>query len=311
MKYYLSPQDTEAELLAKKPRTSSDYNSRYTNVLASSKVIADTKHLLAIQQERNAALAMLDMSDDDCVTTLHFDTTSRKRINAEWSSVIIRTKDVKKFRMRPLSMTVETRDNITSMIVAALKRLSVASGADSKELWEKVSALMTDSVAKNLHIEEQIANTLSSSHIAFHLLCVSHTCEIFDKGSILVLCKVERKIGLRELLIISHMLMLKSFLSKGRSVTLAALTAFTKLAINDGHKSSLYHEFDHARQVTGYSKKFSGFKERRFAQMGYTAAAIICHLDEFNTILENPRSNNLLVQAYKLHTNNGFILVAL
>ena len=109
-------------------------------------------------------------------------------------------------------MTVETRDNITSMLVAVLKRLSVASGTDSKELWEKVSALMTDSVAKNLHIEEQIANTLGSSHIPFHLLCVSHTCEVFDKGNISVLCEVEGKIGLRELLI-SHMPMLKSFLS--------------------------------------------------------------------------------------------------
>ena len=148
------------------------------------------------------------MSDDDCVTTLHFDTTSRKRINGEWSSVIIRTKDGEKFRMRPLSMAVETRVNITSMIVAALKRLSVASGADSKELWEKVSALMTDSVAKNLHIKEQIVNTLSSSHIQFLILCVSHTCGVFDKGNISVLCEVERKIGLRELLI-SHMPMLK------------------------------------------------------------------------------------------------------
>ena len=153
MKYHLSPQDAEAEPLAKKPCTSSDYNSRYTNVLPSSKVINDTKHLLAIQQERNAASAILDISDDDRVTTLHFDTASRKRINGEWSSVIMRTKDGKKFRMCPLSMAVETRDNITFMIVAALKRLSVASGADSEDLWEKVSALMTDSVAKNLHIE--------------------------------------------------------------------------------------------------------------------------------------------------------------
>ena len=55
MKYHLSPQDTEVGPLAKKPHTLSDYNSRYTNVLPSSKVIADTKHLLAIQQERNAA----------------------------------------------------------------------------------------------------------------------------------------------------------------------------------------------------------------------------------------------------------------
>ena len=143
-------------------------------------------------------------------------------------------------------------------------------------MWEKVSALMTDSVAKNLHIEEQTANTVSSSHIPFHLLCVSHTCEVFDEGNISVLCEVERRIGLRELLI-SLMPVLKSFLSKGRSVTLAAFTAFTKLAINSGHKSSRYQEFDHVLQVTGKSKKFSGFKERRFAQMDYTAAAIIYH----------------------------------
>ena len=232
------------------------------------------------------SIAILDISDDDCMKTLHFDTTSHKRINGEWSSVIIRTKDGKKFRMLPLSMAVETRD-IISMIVAALKRLYVASRAGSKELWENVSALMAEFVAKNLHIEEQIANTLSSSHIPFHLLYVSHTCEAFDTGNISVLYEVERKIGLRELLI-SHMPVLKPFLSKGRSVTPAALTAFTKLAINHGHKSSLYQEFDHVLQVTGKSKKFSGFKEQRFAQMRYTAATIIYHLDEFNAILENP-----------------------
>ena len=48
MKYHLSPHDREAESLAKKPCTSSHYNSRYINVLPSSKVITDTKHLFAI-----------------------------------------------------------------------------------------------------------------------------------------------------------------------------------------------------------------------------------------------------------------------
>ena len=57
-----------------------DYRERYNNVLPSVKIIADKKHLLAIQQERNAALAILDASDDELATALHFDTTSRKRI---------------------------------------------------------------------------------------------------------------------------------------------------------------------------------------------------------------------------------------
>ena len=57
--------------------------------------------------------------------------------------------------------------------------MSIASGTYTVALWEKNSVLMTKSVANNSLIEEQIENTLSSSHILFHLLCVSHTCEIF------------------------------------------------------------------------------------------------------------------------------------
>ena len=121
-----------------------------------------------------------------------------------------------------------------------------------------------------------------------------------------VLCEIER----RELLI-SHIPMLRSFLSKGQSVSLAALTAFTKLAINDGHKSSLHEQFDQELQVAAKSAKFSEFKERRFGLLGYTAAAILYHMDEFKNVLQNPRSNNLLVQACNLYINRDFIIVAL
>ena len=260
--------------------------------------LADTKHLLAIQQERNAALAILDASDDELATTLHFDTTSRKRIKGEWPSIIIRMNGGKKLTMRPLNMAVKTRGNITSLLVNTLKQRSIASATNSKELWE-TSALMTDSVAKNLQIEEQNANTLMPNHIQFHLLCVSHTFEVFDK---FLLCEIERKIGLKELLI-SHIPMLRSFLFNGRGVTLAALTSFTKLAINDGHKSLLYEQFDQELQVAAKSRKFSEFKERRFGLLGYTAAAILYHMDEFKNVLQNPRSNNLLVQACNLYIN--------
>ena len=212
IKYELCPQNVGAEPVMKKSRKAFDYRERYSNVLPSAKIIADTKHLLAIQQERNAALAILDASDDELAITLHFDTASRKRIKGEWPSIIIRMNGRKKFRMRPRSMAVKTRENITSLLVNTLKRMSIASRTDSKELWEKIAALMTNSVAKNLLIEEQIANTLMSNHIPFHLICVSHTCEIFDKGNMFVLCEIERKIGLRELLI-SHIPMLRSFLS--------------------------------------------------------------------------------------------------
>ena len=84
---------------------------------------------------------------------------------------------------------------------------------------------LSRSLLKILMIEEQIAKNLMSDHIPFHLLCVSHTCEVFDKGNMFVLCKIERKIGLRELLI-SYIPVLRSFLSKDQSITFAALTRY-------------------------------------------------------------------------------------
>ena len=67
-------------------------------------------------------------------------------------------------------MAVETRENIRSLFVNSLKQLSIASGTDSKELWNKISALKSDSVVKNLVIEEQTANSLMAHHIPFNLL---------------------------------------------------------------------------------------------------------------------------------------------
>ena len=112
--------------MPKKPRTSDDYVEHYTNVLPSRKVIADTKHLLSIQQERNAALALIETSEEESMTTLHYDTTTRKRINGEWPSLILRMESGKKFRLRPLSLAVEDRQNITKLLVTMLKQMAIA-----------------------------------------------------------------------------------------------------------------------------------------------------------------------------------------
>ena len=92
-----------------------------THVLPSQKVIANTKHLLLIQQEQNAALALIETSEEESMTTLHYDTTTRKRINGEWPSLILRMESGKKFHLRPLSLAVEDRQNITKLIVTMLK----------------------------------------------------------------------------------------------------------------------------------------------------------------------------------------------
>ena len=131
------------------PRKKLDYSQDFEYVLPSARVIAREKHMQAIQQERKAALAILDASPDDKVT-IHYDTTTRRRIAGEWTSIIIRLASGKMFRMRPLSLALETRENITHLMVEIIKRLSLATSgsASKKELWSKVFAFMTDSVAK-------------------------------------------------------------------------------------------------------------------------------------------------------------------
>ena len=59
------------------------------------------------------------------------------------------------------------------------------------------------------------------------------------------------------------------------------------------------------------SGKFSEFKERCFGLLGYTAAAVLYHMDKFKNFLQNHRSNNLLIQACGLYINTDFIIVEL
>ena len=85
-----------------------------------------------------------------------------------------------------------------------LQRLCVAASklkASASDLWEKVDAVMTDSVTKNLKIEQGVADVLQSTHVPHHILSKSHTCERMDIDNLTTLNALETKIGLRELLI--------------------------------------------------------------------------------------------------------------
>merc|ERR1712059_237742 len=64
---------------------------------------------------------------------------------------------------RSLNMAVEDRAKIVKMFVVTLNRLSITVNTDRKLLWEKVTGLMTDSVTKNLQIENMVCD--------FSILC--------------------------------------------------------------------------------------------------------------------------------------------
>ena len=75
----------------KKPRTEEDYQL-YANVLSSEKSVNNFKHKKALTQEIIAAKALFSKKETTKVT-LHYDRTSKSRIDGDWPSLIFNFKD--------------------------------------------------------------------------------------------------------------------------------------------------------------------------------------------------------------------------
>ena len=116
----------------------------------------------------------------------------------------------KRFTLRPLFFAYEDRSQIVLLLAETYRRLAVCitftlsadiSVSDvAKQLWEKTTVIMTDSVEKNLKIEDGIADALGSSYKPIHTLCKAHTVEALDRSNIAVLAKMENKIKLHQTL---------------------------------------------------------------------------------------------------------------
>ena len=151
----------------KVPYSKEDYRV-YEKILPTAKTINDYKQVQEIHQEQRAALA-LKSADNHVKVTLHYDTTSRSNIDGEWPSLILIFSDKQRFKLRPLFFAYEDRVQIIRLIVETYNRLAAAINTEDdpcsvKFLWEKTTSLMTDSVSKNLHIGEGVAEKLDSNH---------------------------------------------------------------------------------------------------------------------------------------------------
>ena len=60
----------------------------YEHVLPSAKTLNNHKHVLAIQHKKEAATTLYQIQPDTKVT-LHFDTTSRSKIDGNWPCLIL------------------------------------------------------------------------------------------------------------------------------------------------------------------------------------------------------------------------------
>lgn len=296
---------------------SKDDYAAYKYVLPSNKVVASCKHEKALHQEIIAGNALGNL-DTGTRVTLHFDSTSRSRIDGEWVALILNflNDDESKCKMIPLRALFfgyEDREQIIQLVLETLRRLSVATGNkfSAKTLWENIYAFMTDAVSKNLKVEYAVAEALGSSHIPIHLLCKSHTCEVLDKSCLEALIEVECIIKFADL-VTKRQPQLKSFVRQSRCVALAALKAMLSLVSHEtsAKPTSLAEEFDLQLEKAGISKSMSLYKERRFTKLGYSAGSVFDCIDQYKKVLGDTACSNLLVQACNMYVENEYIIAA-
>lgn len=105
----------------------------YKDVLLSVKTIARMKHQMTIQKKRNTALTILDTIPSG-VVIVHYDSTTRNRLNGDWSSLIIKMSNWKKFRLRSLNKAIEDRKKIVNYSLASVSRLALTINYNKEEL---------------------------------------------------------------------------------------------------------------------------------------------------------------------------------
>ena len=247
------------------PRSSADYE-KYKNVLPSAKTVNNFKHKKALAQEIAAAHAVVKKSESTKIT-LHYDSTSRSRIDGEWPCLILNFLDpdpskCQMISLRPLFFAFEDRQQITLLITETLRRLQFAiDGTVDHDrvvaLWERIDAVMTDAVSKNLNVENSVADSLNSEHVPYHILCKSHTCERLDEDNLSTLAALEERLNLRDL-ILKREPLLKSFLRGSKSIVYCALVALLKLVSHegDGKTTSLADQFDLILEDAGKNLSF-------------------------------------------------------
>lgn len=151
--------------------------------------------------EVRAAEAIMSI-DENIKVTWAYDSTTRKGIKGEFTTSVLHFSNGKKYRLRPIMMAKENRENIADFFVEQLFRLATAANVSPLNIWLKITAIMTDSVSKNLKIVDLINAKLKMLlnmtddilHQPLHLLCIIHTVECFDRKML----EVVKKVGMNQ-----------------------------------------------------------------------------------------------------------------
>ena len=261
----LIAEHARSETNSKAPKINNDYEI-YKYVLPLAKIIQKYKNLQATQEETNASIKLFLKSSDEKVT-FHFDTTSWGNIDDEWPAIILNFSSNVRFNLQPLFFAYENSANITDLIIETLEYVAVAGrevlsqNLTAKTLWENIDNLMTDSVTKNLEVENYVAEKLGSHHVPYHLLCKAHVIEKFDKTNLKVLSNIKIQMQLCERFKCLNA-SLKPFFRGKKAISWYKSNAKSITHEKSGDIVTLAEEFHSMLEQEWLTKHISLYKER-------------------------------------------------
>ena len=161
---------------------------------------------------------------------------------------------------------------VETYISLALTITSTDQAVSATDLWEKATVIMTNSVSKNLKIDDGIADVLKSNYKPYHMLCKSHLVEAFDRSNIEVLSTTENQLNFREKFE-SINPSIRSFLCGEKCVANCGIRSILNLISYDKSASSTNQAdlFDFILQPENQVKHISLYQERRFPKLGSSA----------------------------------------
>ena len=118
------------------------------------------EELLALGTERAIGLELLDST----TTTWHDDGTRKREVKGCIHGNQLTIDGVTRY-LPPRLLANENQKTVVEHISTHLQRLSILTGKDKTEVWNKVTALMTDLASENHHLAQKIAD---------HIHCLYH-----------------------------------------------------------------------------------------------------------------------------------------
>ena len=283
-------------------------------VCTSVRAISDYKQLLASEMEREATNPLFDKNKNS-KAIIYFDTTGCSFIDGEWPSTILSFSDGLEYRFRSLFFAYEDRQQITDLFFETFSCLSMALNVSTDEniepvrLREKVDAIMTDAVTKNLGIEETVLTTLGSSHQPYHLLCKSHTVEALDRSNLEVLSKTEKSVKQQDVLEQINPPM-KTFFRGKKALIEAGIEALLSLITlgTSGKSSSQADLFDHICEKEQIHRRVFLYQQRRVVILGKAALCIRQAKDILQMLIIEVEGTNQLVESCRIYLSSELFI---